>query len=122
MGCSDNTLSRTIKTMTVTIPEGEALSGPIDMRGYVTLDVLMPAAFTGTILGFQHAITSNPATAAPLIESGAYITADPITVSTWEVAPYQLAGSHFIYLWSTDGLGADVVQAAARTFTIALKS
>lgn len=111
--------------MTATIAQGAALSDAIDMRDYAAAIVTLPAAWTAADLGVYVCATAD-GTFTPLLDaSGAYgtdVNIDGPAASKSYVVPLFAFAACYIKLWSHNGEGAHVVQEAARTLTLQLKS
>jgi len=112
-------------SVTATIASGAALSDAIDVRAYGAGIVIMPAAWTTADLGLQVCPTAT-GTFAPLRDTSNGYSTD-VSVDAAEAGPaYPLPdyifAAGYIKLWSHNGSGVDVNQAAERTFTVMLKA
>lgn len=112
-------------TLTVTIANGAAVSGEIDMHNYSMVIVHMPAAWTAARLAVQASPASG-GTFQPLYdEDGNIICANGganVAVNMSYVIPPSVAGARFIELWSENGAGADTNQGGDRVLTVDLKA
>jgi hypothetical protein len=116
---------RHTKTVTVVIPINTAVSGFIDCREFAIEGVFMPADWTTADLGVQVCDTSDGTFVGLRDRSNAYGTDVSIDAAAAGAAypcpPFWFAFP-FIKLWSHNGSGTNTNQAAARTFTVTLKS
>jgi hypothetical protein len=104
---------------TVTLASGEALSGVVDLRGYLGgLRLHMPDAWTAADIGFKEAPTED-GTFNPLYDgSGSVIKVSADADRVIRVEVKDLYGARFVKLWSQSG-GSDVNQDAEREIVVA---
>ena len=116
---------RHYQVLKVTIANGEALSGEIDLRDFAAGIVYMPAAWTAADLGVKVAHTSG-GTFQPLKDaSNGYdttVSIDAVVASACYHLPEWVFAAQYIKLWSHNGSGTDTHQAAARDIYVMLKS
>ena len=115
-------LLRTFAQESPIIASGASLSGAIDMRK-LTMGVLhMPAAWTAASIGF-HVCSTQGGSFQPLYDkNGSLVQISSPAAACAYVLPADLAGCHWIKLWSQDGAGSGANQAAARSFTLDMKA
>jgi hypothetical protein len=103
---------------TVEIAINEALSGVIDLRGYLGgLRLHMPGTWTSASIGIKEAPTST-GTYNPLYdENGSLIEFSAAASRVIRVEPKYLFGAQYIKLWSQNS-GSDEDQAAAREIVV----
>jgi hypothetical protein len=118
-------LVRKNATLSVTIANGAALSGEIDMRLYTMVTVHMPAAWTAARLAIQASPTSG-GTFQPLYdELGNLMRCNGganVVISTSYVVPPSVGGCRYIKLWSENGAGGNTNQGGDRVITVDLKA
>lgn len=91
----------------VTIANGGTASTVIDLQGLVLVQIIMPAALTGTSITFQSCPTSSGGTFQTLYNSSN--TAMSITVAasrSYNIAPVDFAGVRFLKVVSGSAEGA----------------
>ena len=99
---------------TVTMGSGAASSGTVGLRGATSGHVVMPDAFSGTVLTFMT--SADGSTYRALYNSaGVVAPAASVAGSRAYPLPSELFGAHSFYL------SAGTVQAAARSFVVFLK-
>lgn len=117
--------NRGMKELAVTIANGEAESGVIDMRGYAGGIVVMPAAWTTADLGVK-VCGSADGTFVPLKDNengyGTSVSIDGPVAAAAYMLPLDVFAAPYMKLWSHDGAGSDTNQGAARTLTLFLKT
>lgn len=99
---------------TVTMGSGAASSGTTVLRGATSGHVVMPDAFSGTVLGFNTSADGSIYRALTNA-SGAVTPAASMAGSKAYPLPSELFGAHSFYFT------AGTVQAAARSFIVHLK-
>ena len=116
-------MGRNATSLDVAFADSAALSGAFDMRGAAELQVIMPSAWTAARLGL-YVSTAYGGTYTPLKKGSddSVIEILSTVTSTTYTFPTDVAGSHYAKLWSHNSTGANVVQTAARTVTVILKS
>jgi hypothetical protein len=116
------TMNRESVSFDVSFADSASLSGAFDMRGAAGLQIIMPAAWTTADIGFKISTAIN-GTFVPLYDDeGTLIFVDGPAASKAYNAPPELYPSQFAKLWSINSTGTAVVQTAARTVTLALKT
>ena len=105
---------------TATIANGAAVSGAIDIRGYLWVTIYMPAAWTAAQLGLKGAPTLA-GTYGPVYEGTSLYTEEAAASRTIVLDPQVTAGLAFIKLWSQNGTGTDANQGAERVFAVGLR-
>lgn len=106
----------------MTIANGAAVSGVIDMRFFSGMTVHMPAAWTAASIGFQVCDTAD-GTFLPLYDkSAAIVEIDGPAVDIAYAAPAEIFASLYVKLWSQDGAAADTNQGAERALIVTLKA
>jgi hypothetical protein len=108
-------------TLTVTIAKDTALSGAFDTRQVTEIWLVTPAAWTAAVLGFKVCPTAG-GTFAPLSDAAGALIGETLVTGGQQPVPAGVVGAGFVKLWSHDGAGANVNQAAARTFTVILRA
>ncbi len=109
-------------TKTVTIANGESLSGEVDLAGFKLAIIQMPAAWTAANLTFQVA-TATGGTFQNLYDDGGTevsVTAAVSRAISLDNNVVNLAAARFIKIRSGTS-GTPVAQGAARTITLILK-
>lgn len=114
---------------TATIANGAAVSGAIDLHDTIIGGIILPAAWTAAALTFEHSIDDGATWAQVFDDANAEVTIAAATIAArvgdvivpTEAILGKLAGLHVIRFVSGVA-GANVNQAAARDFTILLKS
>jgi hypothetical protein len=115
-------ITRDTHVKSVTIALNGNLSDAIDMRHFTMLIVHMPAAWTAASIGFKVS-SSNGGTYQPLYDDdGDLVQIDSPAASATYQANAEVAGAHWLKLWSQNGSGTNTAQAAARTLALDLKS
>jgi len=117
-----NDTIRAVVVKTATIAQNGNLSGEVDMGGYTSGIVFMPAAWTAASIGFKASSTPSGTYAILCDASGSLAQIDSPAASKAYALPSAVGGASYIKLWSQDGSGSDTAQAAARTLTLHLKS
>ncbi len=116
-------MERELRFVIVTIPQGEALSSPFEMKWAAGAGLMAPAALEATtVIAFKVCDTIG-GTYLPLYDSAGTlieVTVD-VTAAKGYALPDELFAWPYVELWA-EAAGVDVDQSAARTFTIALKS
>jgi hypothetical protein len=115
-------MARDTHTKTVTIAISGNLSGAIDMRRYSMLIVHMPAAWTAASIGFKVSSSDAGTFQALYDDDGDLVQIDSPAASASYQANAEVAGAHWVKLWSQNGSGTNTAQAAARTLVLDLKS
>lgn len=112
---------RTYKT--VTIANGAAISGEIDMTYYSGFSVTLPSAWTAANIGIKTSHVSG-GTFTPVydIDGTVLEIASPAVSKTYVFPELGKYAGKIIKLWSQDGSGNDTNQGAARTLTVQLVS
>ena len=117
--------TRETKTVVVTMAKDGNVSAAIDLRLYGAAGIIMPAAWTTADLGIQVCATVD-GTYVPLLDKdsgyGTDVSIDAADAAQAYALRWDAFAFPFVKLWSHDGAGANVAQAAARTFTVCLKS
>lgn len=89
----------------VTIASGQTVSGAIDLQGLVLVQIIMPAAFTGTAITFQSSI--NDVTYQALYNSSNSQMSITVAASrNYNIAPVDFAGCRYLKLVSGSAEGA----------------
>ncbi len=116
-------MERELRTVQVTIAEGEAESSPFEMKWAAGAGILTPAALTATtVIAFKVASTIDGTYVALYDDAGALIeVAVDVAAAKAFAVPDELFAWPYVKLWA-EAAGADVDQASARTFTVTLKS
>lgn len=110
-------------TTTVTIASGASLSDEIDMCLYAGMEVHMPSAWTAASIGFYLSRTSGGTFIGPAKdEDGNILQIDSPAVDEPYSTPAELFAARFVKLFSHDGSGNAVNQAADRVLGIDLKA
>lgn len=115
-------MKRLTKYETVTIANGTALSGAIDISRYSGMQVFMPAAWTTANVGFHVSYTEGGTYVKLHDKDDALVEIASPTAAIAHNAPSEIFPSLFLKLWSQDGAGSDTNQGAARTIVLVLKS
>ena len=105
---------------TVTIPNGTALSEGIDYRDFSKAVIHMPALWTAADIGFYVSSTVD-GTYQPLYDGATLIVITGPAADQAYPFPDEVAGAHFIQLWSNTA-GADENQLADRDIVVELKA
>ena len=113
-------IERKSKTQTMTIALNGNLSDAFDFRDYVTGTIHMPAAWTTAEIGFKVS-SEMSGTFVPLYDDATLVTVD-VAVDTMVDLGTRLQGCRFVKLWSQNGTGTNVAQAAARSLIVSMKS
>jgi len=125
MASGRSKFTRHTKIITVTMDEDAALSDAIDLRPFAAGIVIMPSGWTTADLGVKTSSAEN-GTYAPLADLensyGTDVSIDAAAASTAYPIPLHVFACAWIKLWSHDGDGGNTTQAAAREFTVILKS
>jgi hypothetical protein len=108
------------ETKTVTIAKDGALSTAFDARALTEVWLVTPAAWTAAVLGFKVCPTVD-GTFAPLYDAAGALVGETLAASATQPVPAGVVGAGFVKLWSRDAGGADVGQAAARSFTVIMR-
>jgi len=112
------------KQFTVTIAAGAAVSGAFSFEGYNAAIIEMPAAWTTADLGLKVG-GSDGATFVPLKDRangyGEDVSIDAAAAAVAYPLPGWVLAAPWVKLWSHNGSGVDVNQAALRTFKVFLK-
>jgi hypothetical protein len=117
-----SSLLRNHKYSSQTIASGGNLSDAFDFRAYTMGLIHMPAAWTAASIGFKVCNTAG-GTYLPLYDkNGSLVQITSPAASKAYALPAELAGAHFVKLWSQDGTGSNSNQAAARTLVVDLKA
>ncbi len=105
-----------------TIASGAALSDAFDLRDYTMGLIHMPSAWTSASIGF-HVCSTLAGTFLPLYDKNGSLVqiASPAASSAYAL-PAEVAGAHFVKLWSQNGSGTNTNQGAARTIVVDLKA
>jgi len=116
-------MGRNASSISVTFADSASLSSAFDMSGAAELQVIMPTAWTAARLGL-HVSTAIGGTYVPLKKGSDDSVIEILSndTSTAYTFPTDVAGSHFAKLWSHNSTGANVLQTAARTLTVVVKS
>jgi hypothetical protein len=106
---------------TVTIPNGVHTSDAIDIRRHTMFTLRLPAVWTAASIGFKAAENGAGPYYILYEDDGTLMqVAGPVALRAY-VLPDKIAAAHFIKLWSQNGAGANVNQAAARDIAVTLK-
>lgn len=121
-----NNTVKIYRRLSIDIPNGGAISPPIDFRWFTAAIVTVPSAWTAANLGFQVCDTENGTYVILRDDAGTPIQISNIltTGSRAYRLPIEIFASGFIRLWSkstTAATESDVNQAALRTMLIQLK-
>lgn len=105
----------------VTIASGAAVSGEIDMHAWSGLSVTLPSAWTTAEIGLQTSVASG-GTFTPVYDTDGTTLeiASPAASKTYVFPELGKYVARYIKLWSQNGSGVSVNQAAARTLTVNL--
>jgi len=115
-------LLRNHHELSLTIANGAAVSEAADLRKFSMGVVQMPAGWTAASIGFQVSNTLS-GTYQPLYDkNGNLVQISSPAVSQAYALPAEVAGCHFVKLWSQDGAGSGTNQGADRALTLTLKS
>jgi hypothetical protein len=114
---------RTNSTINSTIPNGAALSAPINMAEYASGLLITPAAWTAAAIAFKVCDTIG-GTYVPLKgATGAIVEITGPAAAGAYPLPAELASAQYFKLWSeAAGAGTDTNPAADRIMTGMLKS
>lgn len=110
------------KTKTATIASGAALSGEIDLEGYLQGAIITPSTWTAAAITFVAASVSG-GTFVPVRDSYGNEVSIP-TVATGAANSYAVPAevmTHNVMKIQSGVTGATVNQAAARTLSVVLK-
>ncbi len=116
-------MERELRVVEVVIPEGEAESSPFEMKWAAGAGIMTPAELTATTkIAFKVAETVDGDYLPVYDSSGALleVTVD-VAAAKGFAAPDEIFTWPYVKLWA-EAAGVDVDQAAARTFTVFLKS
>ncbi len=116
-------MERELKVIQVTIANGEAESGPFEMKWAAGGGIVTPNALTATtVIGFKVCDTVD-GTFLPLYDTGGTLVEVTIDVAAAKgfAMPDELFAWPYVKLWA-EAAGVDVDQEAERTFNIFLKS
>lgn len=115
---------RESKQQTATIPINTAVTEAIQLAGYAAGIIIMPAEWTTADLGLKVCGSSGGTFATLKDRANGFDTDVSIDVATagaaYPIPPYVFAAP-YIQLFSHNGSGVAVNQAAARTFKVFLK-
>ena len=116
-------LLRTVASINATIVSGSALSGVFDMSLYTMSIIHMPAVWETAYVGFKVG-RSTKGVFLPLYDNAGSLVqiSGPPTVNKAYSLPPELAGCHYVKLWSQNGSGVDVIQSATVVIGIDIKS
>ena len=117
-------MARESTAIDVTFADSASLSSVFNMSGAANLQVIMPAAWTAARLGF-HVSDSYGGTYVPLKKGSddSLIQLQTGSTSTaYTATPDDVAAIKFAKLFSSNSTGVAVVQTAARTVKVILKS
>lgn len=81
----------------------------------------MPPAWTAATIGFKISPIASTVHLPVKDDVGAFVVCASTGPSAVHVLPAELGGARWVRLWSTDGAGVDVNQAAERAVTVSLK-
>ena len=113
------------KPVKVVIEAAGNVSAAIDKRLFAGGVIMMPAAWTTADLGIKVCDTVD-GTYVPLLDRsngyGTDVSIDAATASKAYPLPPFCFAALYIKLWSHNGSGTNVAQAAERAFTVMLES
>lgn len=120
-------LVRKDNTVQVTIANGASLSGIFSLVGFAGMGLHMPAAWDAACVGLY--VSAEGSSFQPLYSDSAAGTPLQIGTSTTKPTggkaytfPANLYPWRYAMIWSQDGAGVNVAQAADRVFRLSLKS
>lgn len=109
---------RISQVLTLTIANGAAVSNAINFTDFTRMIVIMPAAWTAANVGFQVSTTEGGTyTGLYSIDGSVAEIASP-AVNLAYASPPEVNGATWLKLWSQNGSGVGVNQAAERTITV----
>ena len=102
--------------------DDDLTSAPMDFRGVAGGVLVMPSAWTAASIGFKVAESEDGAP-VPLYDSYGNLVqvSSPAADGAYEL-PAAVYGAHYVWLWSQDGSGTNVAQAADRDVVVMVKS
>lgn len=107
-------------SVTVTIANGAALSGVINMEEFTQGIIHMPAAWTAADIGF-YVSSEVGGTYLPVSNASGLVVISGPAVDNAYVLPADIYPARYIKLWSNTA-GSDENQGAARTLIVDLKT
>lgn len=115
-------LKRDVSSGTVTVANGAALSGAIDMRDYSGGVIITPATLNATTKIAFQVCDSADGTYLPLYTAANALEEVTVTLNAARAyaIPDSVFGASFIKLWC-QASGTGVNQTGAKTFTVMLK-
>jgi hypothetical protein len=106
----------------VVIPEGESLSGMIDLEGYTLASIKMSADWTAAGIGFVVGISREDATPYTLYSDAEEVIVDVAADRVVGIAEFAVAVSSMRFAQVRSGTaGVPVAQAAERVLYFILK-
>lgn len=107
---------------TVTIANGESLSGSIDLRGYTVTRIILPATWTTADLTFQESLDNSTFYNVSPADSDTEYTVEAAASACKIIPPSNVLGA-LGYLKVRSGTsGSAVNQGGARTITLCFRS
>ena len=114
-------ITRLATTFSVNIASGGTLTGAFHMTPFTMGLIRMPAAWTAASVGF-YVSNSEAGTFLPLYDQyGSLVQISSPAVDKAYVFPADLAGAHWVKLWSQNGSGTGTTQTRTGGTTIGVE-
>lgn len=113
---------RKSRRISVTIPNGQALSDKFDFRDVAGAIIHMPSSWTTANVGFQVCDTLDGKFLPLYDETNSIVEVSSAAADYAYVVPADVFAARYVRLWSQDGSGGDTNQGADRVIEVSLKA